>query len=514
MPENNSFSPLITVFQERQAPEKGYLAGYAALIYFHDLAVPLPDILSLISQKHKRFETGEWRIFTPRYRPEDSLSGHLTFAIKHEGIELGVLKKLFEKITEEDITQLIKDEPTGAYSRRIWFLYEWLLNTTIDIPDLTTGNYAKLVDESLQYGLGPGSEVSRRHRIVNNLPGVRDFCPMIRKTAVLESYLHSEFSHQIEKIIGKIHPDVMARTASFLLLKDSKASYAIEGERPAQNRAQRWGRIIGQAGATPVSRHELERLQQIVIDNSRFTKTGVRTQEGFVGEHDRRDGNPIPEHISARYKDLDELINGLVETTEKLESDKTFDAVLAAVLVAFGFVYIHPFVDGNGRIHRYLIHHVLHRKNYVRKGIIFPVSAIIQSRMETYRRILESVSRPRMNLIEWKSTRDNNVEVLNETIDLYRYFDATKHAEFIYSCVQETIKKTIPEEVKYLERYDLMKSWLDDYFEMPDKTVSLLVRFLEQGNGKLSNRARSNEFKELSEEDVRAIEDKFNSVFD
>ena len=33
--------------------------------------------------------------------------------------------------------------------------------------------------------------------------------------------------------------------------------------------------------------------------------------------------------------------------------------VIAAAVLAFGFVYIHPFVDGDGRIHRDLIHHVL-----------------------------------------------------------------------------------------------------------------------------------------------------------
>jgi len=29
--------------------------------------------------------------------PEDTLYGHLTFALKYEGIELGVLKALFEQ---------------------------------------------------------------------------------------------------------------------------------------------------------------------------------------------------------------------------------------------------------------------------------------------------------------------------------------------------------------------------------------------------------------------------------
>lgn len=509
----NSFSEAITVFQERLSPEEGYLVGYVALHRVFDLQTPLPDRISLISQKHKKYETEEWMVFTPRHKPDDTLMGHLTFALKYEGIDLGILKKLFEKTDINEISNLIIKEPTGQYSRKLWFLYEWLMDTRLEIPDLATGNYIDLVDESLQYASFGGLYSSRRHRVRNNLPGNRDFCPMIRKTALLEQYIGLDLAGRIKKILGKIHPDVMARAASFLLLKDSNASYAIEGESPPQNRAQRWGRAIGQAGQKPITKEELIRLQQIVIDNPRFTRMGFREQEGFIGEHDRRHGTPIPDHISARWKDLDVLIDGLINTNQKLEKDVAFDAVMAAALIAFGFVFIHPFVDGNGRIHRYLIHHVLLRKEYVSKGFIFPVSAIILERLDEYREVLEHYSKPRLDFVEWKPAENNNVEVLNNTIDLYRYFDATKLVEFLYRCVQQTITKTIPEEVEYLEKYDLMKHFLDNYFEMPDKTVALLVRFLEQGNGKLSERAKSIEFKDLTEKEVGWIENKYQEIF-
>ena len=226
-----------------------------------------------------------------------------------------------------------------------------------------------------------------------------------------------------------------------------------------------------------------------------------------------RIGTPIPDHISAKWKDLNLLVEGLIATDQKLEKDGSFDAVLAATLIAFGFVFIHPFVDGNGRIHRYLIHHVLLRKEYVSKGIIFPVSAIILERLDEYRRVLENYSQPRLDLIEWKPTKGNNVEVLNDTIDLYRYFDATKLAEFLYSCVRQTIEQTIPQEVAYLEKYDKMKNYLDNHFEMPDKTVALIVRFLDQGKGKLSERARLKEFEALKEEEIKDIENKYKDIF-
>src|SRR5687767_3410929 len=199
----NSFSQLITAFQERTTPEKGYLVGYGAIHKAFDLQATLPEILALISQKHKQYKTGEWMVFTPRHMPEDTLMGHLTFALKYEGIELGILKKLFEKLDVKEIIKLIAEGPTGQYSRKIWFLYEWLTDVQLEIPDLTTGNYIDLVDETIQYAYN-GKETSKRHRVRNNLPGVKDFCPMIRKTALLEQYIDLDLSQRIKKIIGKI----------------------------------------------------------------------------------------------------------------------------------------------------------------------------------------------------------------------------------------------------------------------------------------------------------------------
>ena len=511
MENNKHFSRLITVFQERTAPEDGYVVGYGALWEYYSLQVPLPDRLALISHKHKQYETEEWIVLTPRHRPPETLLGQLTFALKYEGIDLGVLKKLFEKVLVAEITALIAQEPTGQYSRRIWFLYEWLMDSRLDLPDITTSNYVDLLDETLQFGAVP--KPSRRHRVRNNLPGVREFCPLVRKTPQLQRLVQLGLSEMAKVALGKIHPDVMARTAAFLLLKDSKASYAIEGERPPQNRAQRWGRTIGQAGQKSISKEELIRLQQIVIDNPRFTKMGWRRQDGFVGEHDRRHGTPIPDHISARWQDVDALIEGLIAMDQQLEKDPGFDAVLAAAMIAFGFVFIHPFVDGNGRIHRYLIHQVLLRKDYVSQGLIFPVSAIILEHLDQYRQVLEQFSLPRLEWIEWRPTSDNNVEVLNPTIDLYRYFDATRQAEFLYHCVEQTVKETIPEEVAYLEKYDRLKEYLDNYFEMPDTTVALLVRFLEQGKGRLSQRAKENEFAALSAQEIATIEHTYQEIF-
>lgn len=180
-----------------------------------------------------------------------------------------------------------------------------------------------------------------------------------------------------------------------------------------------------------LSKDELIRLQQIVIENDRFVKMGFRTEGGFVGEHDRNSGEPIPEHLSAKWQDLEILVNGLLETASILEKSN-FDPVLSAAMIAFGFVFIHPFADGNGRIHRYLIHHMLAKSGFTPQGIIFPVLSAILDRIDDYRKVLQSYSHSLLDFIEWKETADHNVEILTASIDYYRYFDVTAQAEFLF----------------------------------------------------------------------------------
>jgi Fic family protein len=297
----------------------------------------------------------------------------------------------------------------------------------------------------------------------------------------------------------------MRRAAAFLLLNDSRASFRIEGEQPSPQRAERWGKAIGEAGSRPLSLEELERLQRVVIGDARFVHLGLRTIGGFVGMHHRKTQEPIPAHISAKAEDLRSLVDGVV-AYDKRATMAGIDPVVVAAALSFGFVYIHPFEDGNGRLHRWLIHHVLAEGGYNPPGVVFPVSAAIYRQMAEYWRVLESRSRPLLALIDWKPTADGNVRALNDTADYYRYFDATAHAEFLYRCVEETVEGDLPQEVSYLEAYDQFATGLQGLIDMPEAKVDLLHRFLRQGKGHLLKRARANEFAALTDEEVGRIE--------
>ena len=504
-----TFSGPVTVLHERRLPERATPAGYAALIDAYRLVVPVPAGLSAIGQRHRLIEADGWRLFTPRHAPRATLEGHLTFALKHEGLDLAVLKRLFETVGAAEIARLVRAHPTGRYVRRLWFLYEWLIGKRLALPDSTSGTYVPVVDPDRQWAIDGENIV--RQRVRNNLPGTPAFCPITFRTPALDAFVAMDLAARARAVAAEVPRDLLARTAAFLLLKDSRSSYAIEGERPPQDRIQRWGHAIGGAGRHRVDLEELLRLQRIVIGDSRFVRLGLRREGGFVGEHDRETRAPLPEHISARPQDLLSLIEGLARFAEG--AAQRLDAVLASAILAFGFVYVHPFEDGNGRLHRYLVHHMLAQRGFNPPGMIFPVSAAILRRIDDYRRVLQAYSHRLLPVIDWHPTGGGNVEVRNDTADFYRFFDATPHAEFLYECVRQTIERDVPDEAAFLRRYDRFRDDVASFIDMPDRTIDLLFRFLQQNGGRLSQRARSREFSMLTEVETERIERSYGALF-
>lgn len=498
-------------FHGRPTPEPVRPAGYAALIDQYALQVPLPARLTAIAGRHKPTSTNEWQLLSPRHAPDETLFGDLEFALKWEGVELGVLNALFKVVEDQKIIEMVRATPTGSYTRRLWYLHEWLTGRQLDVPDPGKVRAVPVVDPEQQFVMEQGLP-SPRHKVIDNLPGTRTFCPMVRRTPLLDQFVAKQLDQRARDIVGRTHADVMRRAAAFLLLSDSQSSFQIEGEHPSVQRMERWGQVIGQAGARRLSINEMERLQKIVIGDARFVHLGLRHEGGFIGTHDRNTHEPIPDHVSARPKDLRSLVEGMIAYDERAVKGR-IDPVVAAASIAFGFVYIHPFEDGNGRLHRWLIHHVLAAAGYNPTSMVFPVSAAMFREAELYRTVLESYSRPLRDFIDWEPTTTGNVHVTNDTADYYRYFDATVHAEFLYRCVEQTIEHDLPDEVTYLQAYDRFSQGVQAILDMPNQTIDLLHGFLRQGSGHLSKRARMKQFEALTDAEIQQIETLYSESF-
>lgn len=501
---------ILASFRGRRMPEDGSLVGYTWLVNHLenlDIYLPLPEKLSMIGKKTKYYEDIGWCVYNREIKAT-TVKDHLFFALKHEGLDLMIIKSLLQHLGPEWIVALQKDSKTSIYVRKCWFLFEWLFEEDLPIENLKMGNYIDLVDTNLQYASKAIN--SPRQRVRNNLPGNSLFCPLINKSTRLDEFVKKNLDEEIKEGLAANELRLIKRAAAFLLLEDSQASFEIEKEKPSPSRARNWGKVIGLAGKENLSISEIERLQQIVLGKNKLKEMGIRKNtEGFIGSFSK-EYIPDPVHISAKYEDLPDLMKAWLDCAEKLE--ESIHPVLAATVIAFGFVFIHPLADGNGRIHRYLIHHMLSRTQFAPTDMIFPVSAAILDRIGEYQAVLEDYSSQRLEMVKWDFSLSSDFKITNDTRDVYGFYNLTKQAEFLFQCIEDTIREIIPREIRYLKNYDQMFDEVNDVVALPNARLDLLIRMLSQNQGKLSKGKRKH-FDELSDKEIASIEKIYASVF-
>ncbi|MGA7394409.1 MAG: hypothetical protein WBW78_17270, partial [Terrimicrobiaceae bacterium] len=312
--------PPISVFQERSVPAGTKLAGWAALVHELGLLAPV-RCPSCVSGQHVRGshrKEGSWTVFDRRYWPGDTFADHIIFALRHEVIDLLILKRVFEAVPPTEVEAVVHAAPTGVRARRAWYLYEILTGRSLDVDDAPAATAIDLLEPKAYFTGKP--HLSKRHRVRDNLLGGGRFCPVIRRTRTLTGFLALDLSARARQIVGRTSAHLVARAASFMLLADSQASFEIEGERPPRNRLERWGRAVLQAGRNALTLEEILRLHHVLIEDTRFVHAGLRPDGVFLGDRDHH-GEPLPEFIGARPNDLDDLMGGLLEANDRMRED-------------------------------------------------------------------------------------------------------------------------------------------------------------------------------------------------
>ena len=485
-------------------------AGYAKAIIDFALTVTTPYRLTFIAAKGaKRTIERDGKtvlVLPPAYRQEPGLASHLTFALKHEGVNLEVLAALFERIDlepfERELDELVAARPTGRYVRQLWFLCEYLTDRRLRASDLRTGNYVPLLDQA-EYYTAPARR-SPRHRILDNLLGTRAFCPMVRRTERLRDFENKHLAEEAAKIVAELDEDAIRRAVSYLYTKETRSSFSIEGESPSSSKTERFvGLLKAVPGIDKLTREQLVRLQTEAVD-PRFAEGDYRKSQVYVGEQVDLVRQKI-HFIAPRAEDVPAMMEGLLDCQRRMEGT-ALDPVIQAAVASFGFVFIHPFEDGNGRIHRLLIHYVLSRNGFTPKGIIFPVSAVMLQRRHEYNDALEQFSVPVMRLVDYEEHGDGTVEVKNETAHLYRYFDATPMAEALYGWVEQTVRDELRRELEFIAGFRKIRQEVDAIVELPDKQANLFITLCLQNNGRLSPAKRARHFSRLTDREVAALE--------
>jgi hypothetical protein len=407
--------------------------------------------------------------------PEDTVVGHLKFALKFEPLDLGVLVATFLVMNPRELVEWVRAEPTGEFARRAWFLYEHLIGRNLDLPDMTDDQkYVPALDPKRHIVMN--GERSRRHRVINNLLGVSDFCPTVRRTRKLNAMMATPLSDEARKLLAGTAPEVLARAVNYLYTKETMSSFEIEGETVHGSRAERFVAALRRSAEVDPSREtDLTALQNLIVD-PRFAAKGFRTTQNYVGSVLAGFRNPreFVHFVSPKPQDVRELMAAWAAMCARLYRGP--DPVVAAAVASFGFVFIHPFDDGNGRIHRFFIHQMLSRAGFTPPGILFPVSAAIVRDRPGYDRVLESISNAIAPFIEWKLVGvQGELEVQNDTAHLYRYLDMTPLAEFLYDKVADTIRTDLREEIDFVIVYNAAMRSVGERLDMPDRRVSLFV---------------------------------------
>lgn len=449
-------------------------------------------------------------MFPRSFLRDDSPIGHLVFALKYDGLELGLLRQVLGTLSDE-LTVAIAEQPTSKRLRQLWFLHEWLTGDRLALPDVPTVKYEPLADPARYFTL-PGQR-SPRHAILNNLLGTPAWSPIVRKTPDLLAFIAMQLGARAREIRDAYDPALLLRAIRYLYTKETKTSFAIENAEIRGQREERFVTILQHVrDFRGFDREMLIELQNLIVDRH-FNEADYRSAQNFIGETIRGTERvsyipPRPEDVAPMMAGLEALVRQLVPgpVRDGASSGPPIPPVIAAALVAFSFVYVHPFADGNGRLHRFLIHYVLARLGFTPEDMIFPISAAILADMPGYHRVLGDVDRQLMPLLTYDFAEDRSILVRDNDAYLYAYPDLTPQAEALYRWTERTIEQDIVQELDFLRKYDRAKKRMRLVLDLPDKEEDLFITLCQRGEFRLSQTKRKSHFSMLTDEQVAALE--------
>lgn len=448
--------------------------------------------------------------FSANYRPEPVAMAHLEFALKYDDLNLDLLKKIFEHIPPSEIVAYIEERPSSKYSRQIGFLYEFLTNKILHLNKAVSGNYADLLDCKRYVVATPTRNA--RWLINDNLLGTPQFCPVIRKTAFIRKQVDTDYTGRLKNFQGDIPPDLFRRAIDYLYFKESKSSYDIERETATPDREAKFVEALKRAGSVTASvtltEQYLSELQSVIVD-ARFAHDSFRNWQNYVGQNMLGRAQRI-HYVCPPGVFVQSLMEGLAQAAIKAGG---INPVIRAAIISFGFVFIHPFEDGNGRLHRFLIHDTLAHDKFVPEGMILPVSAYMLRNTGEYDAVLERYSKPLSQLVDYTLNQDDEMTVNNADMieGYYRYPDMTPQVEYLFYAVEQTISTELIAEVLFLKHYDEAREKIQAIVDLPDRQLDLMIKLLHQNNGKLSKAKRSR-FPSLHDDEISAMESAYRSL--
>ncbi|UZD64058.1 Fic family protein [Marinobacter sp. AN1] len=484
--------------------------GYAHLIQHRGIAALKPPVSAEV-RPVARIETVDNVLAVPaRLAPHpDDRMGHVLFAVKHEGINLQVLAQVLPTIPEPQLREAFDASPNSQYLRKVCYLWEQFTGETVHRKVARIQqSYVPLFDPK-RYVTGRSVNNSRWRVRFNGLGSLR-YCATVRRTASLERLLDENALEASAAFLEALPTDIRHRTLAWAYWQEANDSYAIEQESPAQRKVLRFVQELKNTSQNvPLSEQQLVTLQNAVLEPTHAPETSFRTQQNYLS-----DGVPGP--LGVTYvPPTPELCSELMtewSTLTHVPPGQVHPLVLASV-VSLGFAFIHPFMDGNGRLSRYLFHHVLRQQRVLQGDQILPISIVLRRNQADYLRALQAYSRPLRSYWRVRVPADGQPTFeFTGHPSLYRYWDATDSVILMAKAVRRVLDDHLKGEVVFLNRYNEIYREVDRSFDVPHVDLSKLVTFCLNHQGRIPKHRRNLFQDRVPPEVFEALENAYRHV--
>ena len=408
---------------------------------------------------------------------------HLLFALKHEGLQLQAAILALKKTDPNEVGQAFAKSPSSAYLRQICFLWELANGMLLDGFPAATGPYTLLFDPE-KFVTGPAKRDARWRVDFNGL-GSNRFCPTVRRTPEIQALLDKKILTSAAEFISTVDKTVLDRALRWAYLSETQGSYAIENETPTSSKAEAFAALLARAHAPEcVTEEYLVALQNLTVSNPLDKAMQFRPNQNWLR-------NALPGALGVTYLPPPPyLMMSLMDQVMDLanSTNNGIDPLILGSLVSFGFAFAHPFMDGNGRLSRFLFHKVVCGHGLLPNGLVLPVSVAMKRHEDRYLQVLQTFSKPARAL--WQVTAIDDVRidaVFKGDPDIYRFWDATDCVAFGLQMASDALDHDLRDESAFLHRFDVVYTAVNDAIDMNNNDLVLLVRSCLQNEGKLSN---------------------------
>lgn len=416
----------------------------------------------------------------------DDLLGHLLFALKHEGVNLTVLAQALPKIPAVVMEEAFKKSPNGIYIRKACFLYEAFTSKKLHQHAPVRGAFVPLFDPALYVSM-PG-ERNSRWRVQFNGLGTLAYCATVERTPEIVALLEYDSITRARHFIRSLPAGMMDRAINWAYLHETRDSFAIEKESPSDDKARKFIQLLRQAHERiPLSEDYLVHLQNATISNPYDRAAAFRHEQNYLASGLQGAAGVTyvpPDPVLCR-----ELMSELIGLGNDMPMH--IDPLVAAGIISFGFVFLHPFMDGNGRLSRFLIHQTLCRAGALENGLLLPVSVAMKHEERLYLETLQQFSRPAREFwnVRWIDQGQYAFEFTGDSA-IYRFWDATPGVTFTLEMAKRALEVELREETIFLENYDKIMRTVNDAYDVRGSDLANLVMMCLANHGTVSRNRR------------------------